>query len=251
MGIDAKAKAARPATVAFPNPSRYRPIVAIFAALKDYLADGPLSGLAERWSAFRHDRAGVAFTIAVIALAAKMARADGVATEAEFQTFQRLFNVPPAERANAARFYNLAKTSTSGFEAYADQAAQALGPGSPLAEDLVAALMEIALTDGLTGPEIRYLEEVASRLGLSQQALDCVKRRYLGLGDCRPSAVLGVAPDASVSEIKSAYRTLVKRHHPDRHIADGMPSEFVRLAEIRMAAINDAYAVLMRARAAG
>lgn len=222
----------------------------IFERLREAIADGPVGALAERLSAafadVRRERAGVAFTIAVIALAAKMARADGQATDAEFQTFQRLFRVPPAEQANAMRFYDLAKSSTAGFEAYADQARAALGPDSPLAEDLLAALMEIALTDGVTGPELAYLEEVAIRLGVSDQGLACIKRRYLGIGDCGPCAILGVSPDASRDDIRAAYRALVKRHHPDRHIADGQPLEFIRLAEARMAAINEAYAALMR-----
>lgn len=224
--------------------------MAVFAALRDYLKEGPLGALAEtvaeRVQAVRRERAAVAFTIAAIALSAKMARADGHATEAEFRTFQRLFHVPPAERSNAERFYNLAKASTAGFEAYADRARAALGEDSPLAEDLVAALMEIALTDGITGPEIDYLDKVAVRLGVSESGLSCIKRRYLGIGDCGPRAVLGVSREATPEEIRAAYRALVKRHHPDRHIADGEPIEFIRLAEVRMAAINDAYATLMR-----
>lgn len=222
----------------------------VFSALRDTVADsaiGQAAGrVAQRVAEARRHRTAVAFTVAAIALAAKMARADGYATQAEFQTFQRLFNVAPGERANAARFYNLAKSSTAGFEIYADQAAAALGPGSPLAEDLVAALMEMALTDGLSGPELDYLDQVAARLGLRPEQIACVKRRYLGWGDCAPCAVLGVGPEATPGEIRSAYRALVKRHHPDRHMADGTPPEFIRLAEARMAEINDAYATLIR-----
>jgi DnaJ like chaperone protein len=225
----------------------------VFARLADLVGDGPIGAfagrLAERWADARRERAGVAFTIAAIALAAKMARADGHATHAEFLAFQRLFQVPAAERANAERFYNLAKTSTAGFEAYADLAAQAIGPGSPVAEDLLAALMEIALVDGITGPEVAYMEAVAARLGLGEAAVACLKRRYLRAGDCAPCATLGVGAGATREEIKAAYRALVKRHHPDRHMADGTPPEFIRLAEARMAAINAAYAELMQTAA--
>jgi DnaJ like chaperone protein len=38
---------------------------------------------------------GLAFTIAMIALSAKMAKADGVVTEAEVEAFDRIFRVPP------------------------------------------------------------------------------------------------------------------------------------------------------------
>lgn len=225
----------------------------VFSALREAVLESPFAAaagrMADRLAEARRDRAAVAFTIAAIALSAKMARADGQATAAEFETFRRLFQVSPAERANAERFYNLAKSSTAGFEAYADQAAAALGPGSPLAEDLVAALMEIASVDGVSGPELEYLEAVAVRLGLTQAQIDDVTRRYLRAGDCAPCAVLGVCPGASRDEIRAAYRALVKRHHPDRHIADGTPPEFIRLAEARMAAINDAYHDLIRSAA--
>ena len=43
---------------------------------------------------------GVTFTIAVVALAGKMAKADGVATEEEFEIFRRIFGVPPDEETN-------------------------------------------------------------------------------------------------------------------------------------------------------
>jgi DnaJ like chaperone protein len=46
--------------------------------------------------------------------------------------------------------------------------------------------------------------------------------------------------------VRAAYRSLVKAYHPDRHMADGTPPEFIRVAEDRMAAINTAYARIMK-----
>lgn len=54
-------------------------------------------------------------------------------------------------------------------------------------------------------------------------------------------AILGVAPDASSAEIKRAYRTLVKQHHPDLY---ALNPDVAWEAEIRMSVINKAYAVL-------
>ena len=192
------------------------------------------------------ERRRVAFTIAAIALAAKMARADGVASPQEFAVFERLFEVPPGERANAARFYDLAKGSTAGYEAYARQAATLLGPGSPVLEDLLEALLLIAAADGFHDEEFAFLDGVAARLGFDRAAWAKIRARHVAGGADDPDAILGVAPGADAATIRTAYRNLVKTYHPDRHIAEGMPIEFVRVAEARIAAINAAYAALAR-----
>ena len=193
------------------------------------------------------ERRQVAFTIAAIALAAKMARADGDASPAEFATFERLFRVPDAERANAARFYRLAQSSTAGFEAYARQAATLLGPGTPVLEDLLEALMLIAVTDGVHPAELDYLGIVADRFGFDPAAYHRIRARYIAPSADDPYVVLGVAPGSSPDVVKAAYRALVKTYHPDRHIAAGTPIEFIRVAEARMAAINTAYATVTSA----
>ena len=51
----------------------------------------------------------VAFTIAVIALGAKMAKADGQVTRDEVTAFREVFHIPPSEEANAAKLFNLAR----------------------------------------------------------------------------------------------------------------------------------------------
>ena len=188
------------------------------------------------------ERRQVAFTIAAIALAAKMARADGDASATEFATFERLFRVPDGERANATRFYRMAQGSTAGFEAYASQAATLLGPGTPVLEDLLEALLLIAVTDGVHPGELEYLRVVADRLGFDAAAYARIRARHIAPAVDDPFVVLGITPHASLAEIRSAYRDLVKTYHPDRHMAAGTPPEFLRVAEARMAAINAAYA---------
>jgi DnaJ like chaperone protein len=47
--------------------------------------------------------------------------------------------------------------------------------------------------------------------------------------------------DLDNNEIKSAYRKLIREHHPDTLIAQGMPEEFIEIANSKVAAINAAY----------
>ncbi|WP_426163823.1 TerB family tellurite resistance protein [Sandarakinorhabdus sp. DWP1-3-1] len=214
------------------------------------LLGGPLGALAgaaagsavDLRRATSPERRRVAFTVAAIALAAKMARADGDPSAAEFATFQRLFHVDEPEAANAKRFYDLAKQSMAGYEAYAQQAATLLGPGSPLLEDLLDALWLIAAVDGYHPAEIAYLDAVADKLGFDAAAAARVRARHTGPAEDDPWAVLGVEPGADAATLRRAYHALVREYHPDRHLAEGVPAEFIRVTEARMAAINGAYA---------
>jgi len=66
-------------------------------------------------------RRKVAFSVAIIALSAKMAKADGVVTENEVNAFRQVFEFPPDQARNVARLYNLARQDVAGYEAYAER----------------------------------------------------------------------------------------------------------------------------------
>ena len=54
--------------------------------------------------------------------------------------------------------------------------------------------------------------------------------------------------DAADDDIKTVYRKLVRENHPDRMIAEGLPEEFVSVANEKLAAINAAYDKIRQAR---
>jgi DnaJ like chaperone protein len=99
----------------------------------------------------------------------------------------------------------------------------------------------IAAVDGFHEAELAYLGEVATLLGFDAAAQARIRRRHLSPAADDPWAVLGVAPDADAAAIRAAYHALVKRYHPDRALAQGVPAEFIRVSELRMADINAAY----------
>ena len=73
-----------------------------------------------------------------------------------------------------------------------------------------------------------------SRPGFLKSAAKPFARGDLALAAADPYRVLGVSPAATAAEIKAAYRSLVKQHHPD---VGGEAEAFRR--------VNDAYQLLM------
>jgi len=184
----------------------------------------------------------ISFTIGVIALAAKMAKADGEVTEDEVEAFRTLFHVPAHEMRNVSRIYELAQQDTAGFEVYARQVAHLFRDRSVVLEDLLDALFHIAKADGHVHPnEMDFLRTVAEQFAFDQDRFDRIVARHLGPDRANPYIILGVDPSICDQELKQVYRRLVKENHPDRLVAKGVPREFASIATERLATINEAY----------
>lgn len=191
-------------------------------------------------------RRRVAFSIAMIALSAKMAKADGIVTQNEIRAFQSIFSVPQKEAAHVARLYDLAKQDVAGFESYARQLATLCSDGQTgchLLEDILDGLFHIATADGhVHEKEMAFLARVAEIFGFDELAFERIAVRHVNLGDSDPYLILGLDRGVSFEAARKHYRSLVKEHHPDRLIAEGLPLEFINIANARLAAINAAWA---------
>ncbi len=184
----------------------------------------------------------VAFTIAVIALGAKMAKADGRVTRDEVAAFRRVFQIPPGEEANAARVFDMARTDVAGFDAYARKIAAMFGPGAPVLKDLLEGLFAIAVADGdYHEGEDAFLQEVARIFGLEECCFRAIRASFVPEATPDPWAVLELPPDTPLDEVRAVWRSRVREAHPDRAIARGLPPEAVRLAEARLIALNRAW----------
>lgn len=190
----------------------------------------------------------VVFTTGLIALSAKMAKADGVVLRSEVDAFERIVEVPPEEHSNVVRLFDLAKSTTLGFEAYARQIAEVLGDEPALIEDVVDGLFDIATADGAVHEaEFAYIQTVAGILGIEGPAFDRVAARHVARPD-DPYLVLGAERALSDAALKRHYRALVADIHPDREIARGLPPEAIRIATQRLAAVNAAWDRIMLER---
>jgi DnaJ like chaperone protein len=184
----------------------------------------------------------IAFTIAVIVLGAKMAKADGVVSRAEVDAFKAVFRVPPEELRNVGRLFDQARRDAGGFEPHARQIAGMFRPGSPVLAELLDGLFHIAKADGVVSPaELAYLRQVAAIFGFDEAGFERLRSGHLGPDVADPYDILGVDRGATDGEIKAAWRKLTRESHPDRLMAQGLPQEFLDMATAKMATINAAY----------
>ncbi|MBK8176927.1 MAG: TerB family tellurite resistance protein [Rhodospirillales bacterium] len=205
-----------------------------------FLGIGENAGAASRQSAF---------SVAVVVLGAKVAKVDGAVNRAEIDAFKEVFRVPPQDVRNVGRIFDVAKRDASGFEPYAQQIARLFRNEPVLLEELLASLFYIARADGaIKTAELAFLRRTGELLGIGGIAFERVRAMFMPSGAVDPYGVLGVSADAGAEEVKRSYRQLIREHHPDRLMAQGLPKHLVEVANQRMAAINAAYDQILRER---
>ena len=183
----------------------------------------------------------IGFTIGVIVLSAKMAKADGKVTKSEIKAFKEKINVPDNEIKNVARLWDQAKKTTDGFEVYAKQISNLLEKNSSVLEELLNLLVIIAEADGkITNLEKIYLNEVSNIFGFSEQDFERICSSKLDK-NIDPYQTLGVLKNAPLEEIKNKWKMLAMKHHPDRLIAQGIPQDIIETNTYRLKEINNAW----------
>ena len=190
----------------------------------------------------------VIFTIALISLAAKMTRADGIVSPIEVQAVQSVLRVPETEHANMVRVFRLAQEDVAGFDTYARQIRDIYADSPQVLEDVLDVLFYIAYADGNLHPaEEEFLHIVAEIFEIDESGIRRVQARHDGSVQ-DPYVVLGVAPASSDAVVRAAWLEAVRANHPDQLQARGLPPEMMHIATARMAAINDAWETIRKER---
>jgi DnaJ like chaperone protein len=134
------------------------------AAAHDFSVRGHISSLlafapsGEQRKSYPEQDNEVPFTVAVIVLSAKMAKADSIVAADEVKAFKEAFKVSPAEMKRAAPVFNSAKRDASDFEACAEQLVELFRGNRKLLEDVLDGLFHIAKADA----EVHRQEERSS-----------------------------------------------------------------------------------------
>lgn len=191
-----------------------------------------------------------AFSIALIALSAKIARADGFVTDNEVAAFRKFFAFPQSEESKVKMVFDLAKQDVAGFDHYVRQVARIFDDDPVVLEDVIDCLLYVALADGQAHPrEMDMLENAAVIFKLKPGAWRRIKAAHLGQDRDDPYVILDLDHGADSMALRERYRALMRENHPDALIARGVPPGLVKIAENRTAAINAAYEKILAERA--
>ena len=186
---------------------------------------------------------------ALIALGAKMAKADGEVRDEDIEAFSRVFRAERGSETHVRRFFNLARQTTRGFERYARIVARNFRARPAALEDVLDGLFHIALADGiLTDDENEYLSRIADIFGFTEGEYARIKASHCGRDADDPYLLLGIDEDVDDNGLRRAYRRAAAANHPDRIVARGLPPEMTALATHKMALINRAYAEIKAQR---
>jgi DnaJ like chaperone protein len=198
-----------------------------------------------------------------------LCKADGVVTRDEIRVTEQLFarlQLSPEQKDAAKAAFTRGKAPDFDLEGEVDRFVQSARDGVGMFQLFLQVQLTAVAADGQVHPaEHAMLVRIARRLGLSEldlARLEALLRAAAGgaatAGGPPPKqrlddayAAIGVAPDASESEIKRAYRKLMSENHPDKLAAKGLPDSMRQLAEERARELNVAYDLIRKARQFG
>ena len=189
----------------------------------------------------------IVFTAGVIALSAKMAKADGKVTKEEILTFRKLVQIPKNDINQVSKLWELAKETTDGYELYAKQIYSLFRNQPEILERILDILFEIAKSDGnIDSTELNYLKNVSNIFNFDK----IIFEKLLALHNPENNSfeILGVQISDSLEDIKKKWKVMVKNNHPDKLVGQGMPIEFIESANQKLAIINTAYEEIKKLR---
>lgn len=187
------------------------------------------------------------FEIALLVLSSFVIKADGRIDQRELDYVRKYFlQLYGKERANNAfkLFREIVKDERVNKQAVCQQINGFLNHSSRI--QLVHYLFGIALADGhVDTKEIKVIRVLGHYLRISDRDIDSIKALYFK-EEGQHYAVLGITKSASDSEVKKAYRSLVKKYHPDK--LQDIGEEQKKGAEEKFLEIQKAYEAIAKER---
>jgi DnaJ like chaperone protein len=188
-------------------------------------------------------------------LMGRVAKIDGRVSEDEVRVARRIMHgmrLTDEQVDYAIEHFTRGKSADYPLEKRLAALVEQIAGRGDLKRAFVQIQLQAAIGAGSVGAAKRQmLAHVASALGLSRAELAQLEAivRGAGQGATESSAVtleaayrvLGVTPQASNDDVKTAYRRLMSQHHPDKLVARGLPVSMIGVAEQKTHEVRTAY----------
>jgi len=205
------------------------------------------------------NRKQMIFFTAAFSMVGKLSKADGRVCKDEIAAIERIsretLGLDTPTRQFAVNVFTQAKDSPEPFGSFARQFGEVFGRDAQMCSFMLSFLFEVAMADGvLHQEEERMLREAKSAFHLGEDIYQALHARYVGhrhsgsFGLEKQYEILGVTAEADDAAVKKAYRQKCAEFHPDKIAGKGLPPEFIKFANDRLAEINAAYAAVKKAR---
>lgn len=202
-----------------------------------------------------HQQSQMIFFVGAFSMLAKLATVDGRLLPEEQNKIEEFINrdlkLDPQSRQAALRVFSAALSGGGTFEQFATQFYQNFAHERAILELMVDIFVRVAAADGaISEAEDRLINLSARIFRIPDALLTSIKQRYKSAAASfsQAYAVLGVQPNASVDEIKRAYRKLSREFHPDAIASKGLPEEFTTFASEKFREIQEAYEIIRKER---
>lgn len=156
------------------------------------------------------------FEVSLLILASVVIKADGHQDQRELDFVRQQFiGMYGQERANNAfRLFKGINQQQIPVRQVCMQIQQMMDHASRL--QLLHFLFGIAKADGMvTDAEVRQIYTISGYLGISGRDFESIKAMFYDSSD-NAYKILEITKEASVDDIKNAYRKMAKKYHPDR-----------------------------------
>ena len=197
---------------------------------------------------FSNDQKEQIFATSVIAISAKLAKADGKISKSEILAFKKIFEFPAEDEKAISDIFNSAKENIDDYKGIAEQVYKVFKSDRGLLFELLNSLFSIAFADGELHPKEKVmLSEIAKIFQISDNEFESLNNIFEAkisqdnTSINRSYKILGLSENASLEQVSNQYRKLIKEYHPDKLQGMGLPKEFIELANQKLSAINKAY----------
>ncbi|MBT3588433.1 MAG: molecular chaperone DjiA [Flavobacteriaceae bacterium] len=223
---------------------------AIIGFLLGSLFEGMNSSSESRRSIFTQSKQGVSpaeLELNLLSLASLVIKADGNVNQKELDFVRQYFvQAYGKEHANATFkvFNEEIKKKQLSAQKIATFLRNRMRYESRL--QIIHFLFSVAKADGhISEPEVREINNITDFLGINYRDFESIKAMFFSNPD-RAYKILEIEKTATSAEIKKAYRTMVKKYHPDK--LQHMDEVYRNGAEEKFRKVQEAYEQLQKER---